>query len=186
MSVEVRSPHESGDRAQIAELAHRQQISELIYRYCRAVDRLDVPLGHSVWHADGIADYGAAVYRGDGRGVIDHICAQHRHTLHHSHQVSNILIELDGDRAGSESYVTATLRVRRDGQLLQMSVWSRYVDRWSRRDGRWGLDHRLAIRDFDEVRPVTAMQEHEVGRRDRRDPSYAVLRGQAGAEGDAR
>src|SRR3546814_7499948 len=91
-----------------------------------------------------------------------HICAQHRHTLMHSHQISNVIIELDGDRAGSESYVTATLRVRRDGQLKQMSVWSRYVDQWSRRDGRWGLDQRLAIRDFDEIRDVTAM--YEIGR----------------------
>lgn len=156
-------------------VADRQQISDLIYRYCRAVDRLDIALGHSIWHDDGIADYGAAVYQGPGRGVIDLICAQHRHTLMHSHQISNVIIELDGDRAGSESYVTATLRMRRDGQLQQISVWSRYVDRWSRRDGRWGLDHRLAIRDFDEVRDVTAMYEHDVGRRDHDDPSYSVL-----------
>ncbi|MFT4047656.1 MAG: nuclear transport factor 2 family protein [Solimonas sp.] len=155
----------------------RQQITDLIYRYCRSVDRLDIALGHSVWHEGGYADYGASVYQGDGRGAIDHICAQHRHTLCHSHQISNIIIELDGDRAGSESYVTATLRVRRGEQLMQMSVWSRYVDQWSRRDGRWGLDRRVAIRDLDEVRAVTAMYEHAVGRRDRDDPSYAVLRG---------
>lgn len=94
-------------------LAARQAITDLIYRYCRSVDRLDVPLGHSIWHADGIADYGADFYRGDGRAVIDHICAQHLHTMHHSHQVANILLDLDGDRAGSEAYVTASLRARR-------------------------------------------------------------------------
>ena len=157
-------------------LADRQAITDLIYRYCRSVDRLDIALGHSIWHADGIADYGAAVYQGDGRGVIDHICAQHRHTLHHSHQVSNIVIDLDGDRAGSESYVTATLRIKRGEQLQQMTIWGRYVDQWSRRQGRWGLDKRLSIRDFDEVREVVAMYEHDLGRRDRSDPSYGVLR----------
>jgi hypothetical protein len=160
--------------ATIEALASRQKITELIYRYCRSVDRLDVPLGHSIWHEDAIADYGADVYQGNGRGVIDHICAQHLHTLHHSHQVSNILIELNGDRAASESYVTASLRVRRDTKLMQMTVWSRYIDRWSRRDGRWGLDHRLTVRDFDEVREVVPMKEHDVGRRDRSDPSYGV------------
>jgi hypothetical protein len=157
-------------------VADRQAITDLIYRYCRSVDRLDVPLGHSIWHDDAIADYGADVYQGDGRGVIDHICAQHLNTLHHSHQVSNVLIDLDGDRAGSEAYVTASLRLRRGAQLLQMTVWSRYVDRWSRRNGRWGLDHRLAVRDFDEIREVVAMNDHDVGRRDRSDPSYAVLK----------
>jgi hypothetical protein len=159
----------------LQEVADRQAITELIYRYCRSVDRLDIPLGHSIWHEDGRADYGAAVYQGDGRGVIDFICAQHLHTLHHSHQVSNILIDLHGDRAGSESYVTAALRVRRGEQLVHMSVWGRYIDQWSRRDGRWGLDKRVSIRDFDEVRPVTAMYEHDTGRRDRSDPSYTVL-----------
>jgi SnoaL-like domain len=156
-------------------VADRQMIADLIYRYCRSVDRLDISLGHSIWHADGIADYGAAVYQGDGRGVIDHICAQHRHTLHHSHQVSNIIIDLNGDLAASESYVTASLRIVREGQLKQMTVWSRYIDQWSRRNGRWGLYRRLAIRDFDEIRDVTALYDHDTGRRDRTDPSYGVL-----------
>jgi hypothetical protein len=164
------------DTRTLREVADRQQISDLIYRYCRSVDRLDIALGHSIWNQGGVADYGASVYQGDGRGVIDHICAQHRHTLHHSHQVSNIVIELDGDRAGSESYVTAALRVKRGDKLLQMTIRGRYVDRWSRHDGRWGLDQRLSIRDFDEVREVSALAEHDVGRRDRSDPSYEVLK----------
>jgi hypothetical protein len=167
---------ESNTLGRLQEIGDRQEITDLIYRYCRSVDRLDVPLGRSIWHEDAIADYGETVYQGDGRGVIDLICANHRKALHHSHQVSNILIELDGDRAASESYVTATLRIRRGEQLMQITVWSRYVDRWSRRKGRWGLDKRIAIRDFDEVRGVTAMADHDVGRRDRSDPSYGVLK----------
>jgi hypothetical protein len=162
--------------ATLQELADRQAITDLIYRYCRSVDRLDIPLGHSIWHADGRADYGATIYQGDGRGVIDFICAQHLHTLHHSHQVSNILIDLDGDRAGSESYVTASLRVRRGEKLMHMGVWGRYIDQWSRRNCRWGLDERICIRDFDEVREVTAMYDHNTGCRDRGDPSYRVLK----------
>lgn len=163
--------------AEAQAVADRLAITDLIYRYCRSVDRLDVPLGHSIWHEDGHADYGKDVYQGNGRGVIDYICAQHLHTLYHTHQVGNVLLEVNGDRAGSETYVTANLRVQRDEQLLQMSVWGRYIDSWSRRDGRWGLDKRIAIRDFDEVREVKALHENDVGRRDRSDPSYAVLKG---------
>jgi hypothetical protein len=159
----------------LQELTDRQAITDHIHRYCRAVDRLDVALGHSIWHDDGIADYGPTVYQGDGRGVIDLICKQHRHTLHHSHQVTNILIALDGDRAGSESYAIAALRMRRDGALKQVTVWTRYIDQWSKRDSRWGLDKRIAIRDFDEIRDVVVLAEHDVGRRDRSDPSYTVL-----------
>jgi hypothetical protein len=164
------------DDSRFNALADRLAITDLIYRYCRSVDRLDIPLGHSIWHDDAMADYGADFYQGIGRGAIDHICAQHRRTLHHSHQVSNILIDLDGDRAGSEAYAIAALRAYRNERLLQMTIWGRYVDRWSRRNGRWGLDHRLAIRDFDEICEVTPLQHHDVGRRDRSDPSYGVLK----------
>lgn len=157
-------------------LVDRQAITDLIHRYCRSVDRLDVPLGHSIWHADGYADYGADFYRGPGRGVIDRICEAHGAMLHHSHQVSNVLIDLDGDHAGSETYCTASLRMMQGEKLMQITVWTRYIDRWSRREGRWGLDRRVAVRDFDEIREVTEMQRHDAGARDRGDPSYAVLR----------
>jgi SnoaL-like domain len=157
-------------------MTDREAITDQIYRYCRAMDRIDAELGYSIWHADGTADYGAAVFQGLGRDFIDHVNKQHAGLLHHSHQMSNIVIELDGDRAGSESYVTATLRMRRGEALQQMTVWSRYVDSWSKRDGRWALDHRIAIRDFDEIRAVTAMNDHDWGQRDRSDPSYGVLK----------
>lgn len=165
-----------GEATELRALADRRAITDLIYRYCRSVDRLDVPLGHSIWHEDGYADYGADYYQGPGKGVIDLICGHHRGTLHHSHQVANILIDLDGDRAGSEAYCTASLRVMRGDRLMQITVWNRYIDRWSRRDGRWGLDKRVSVRDFDEIREVTEMQRHVAGTRDRKDPSYAVLR----------
>jgi hypothetical protein len=157
-----------------SDLLSRAEITQLIYRYCRSVDRLDVPLGHSIWNEGGWADYGD-IYQGPGKGVIDLICSQHRHTLAHSHQVSNILIDLNGEQAGSESYVTATLRLQRGDQLMQIGVWGRYIDRWSRQAGRWGLDKRITIRDYDEMRPVTEMHQHKVATRDRDDPSYGAL-----------
>jgi hypothetical protein len=162
--------------ASLREVSDRQEISDQIFRYCRAMDRIDRELGYAVWHEDGTADYGESVYQGSGRGFVDQVCIQHAHLLCHSHQVTNIIIELDGDRAGSEAYVTARLRIRRDGKLLQMVVLSRYVDRWSRRDGRWAIDHRLAVMDMDEIREVTPMKEHDTARRDRGDPSYAVFK----------
>ena len=142
--------------------------------YCGAVDRVDVPPGHSIWHAGAMADYGD-FFQGDGRGVIDLICAQQQNLLSPTHQMANILIEVDGDTAASESYITATLRIEKDQQLQQMTVWSRYIDTWSRRNGRWGLEKRIAVRDFDEVRPVTAMSQTSTGRRDSTDPSYTAL-----------
>lgn len=155
----------------------RQAVTDLIYRYCRAMDRIDHELGYSIWHEDGTADYGLDVFQGTGRDFVDHACKQHQGTLTHSHQVSNIIIELDGDQAGSEACVTANLRIMRGNTLMQITVWNRYIDLWSKRDGRWGIDKRVAVIDFDEIRPVTPMSKLSRGSRDRNDPSYAVLKG---------
>lgn len=157
-------------------MTDREAITDQIHRYCRAMDRIDHALGYSIWHEDGTADYGADVFRGSGRAFIDHVCTQHANTLGHSHQMGNIVIELDGDRAASESAVTANLRIMRGEALMQISVWSRYLDSWSKRDGRWALDHREAIIDFDEIREVRPLHQGFGGSRDRSDPSYAVLK----------
>ena len=164
--------------AEIQALVDKDAIRDLIHAYCRAVDRLDVALGHSIWHADGYADYGASYYQGPGRGVIDTICEHHLGLLSHSHQVANILIALDGDDAGSESYVAGSMRLEREGALFEIAVRARYLDRWQRRAGRWGLLHRVVAFDHQDIREVTDLPGHgRPASRDTSDPSYAVLKG---------
>lgn len=163
------------DNDALQQLVDRQAIQEKIYQYCRAVDRLDIALGHSIWHENSVADYGEFYY-GEGPGVIDLICKQHEQTLYHSHQVTNIIININGDLAGSESYVTADLRVQQGDSLLQMTVWSRYIDSWSKRQGRWAIDRRKTVVDFDEIRETTPLSKLETdGLRNSNDPSYQVL-----------
>ena len=164
------------DAQTVRELADRQAITDLLYRYCRSMDRMDAELGYSIWHEDSIADY-EGYYQGSGRGFIDAAFATHRRMLAHSHQISNILIELDGDRAGSETYAVGTLRLMKRDQLRQLTMWVRYIDEWSRRDGRWGIDKRVQITDFDEIRDVTAASAQQRTRRDASDLSYTVLTG---------
>ncbi len=153
----------------------RQVITDLIYRYSRSMDRMDAELGYSLWHEDAVVDYGDH-YQGSARGFIDLVCEEHKHALYHSHQMSNIIIELDGDSAGSETYQTTNMRIMQGEQVKQITIWGRYIDQWSRRDGRWAIDKRISIRDFDEIRDVVPLGKLETeGRRDQSDPSYSVL-----------
>lgn len=179
--MKIRTADQGGSDFHLALLrsvADRQEITQQIYLYCRAMDRIDAELGYSIWHADGVADYGEAVFRGSGRGFIDWVCERHSEMLGHSHQVSNIIIALDGDTAGSESYVTAALRFRIGERLVERTVRGRYADRWSRRDGRWAIDRRIYIHDLDDQQDVVSMEGPPgIGRRDRTDPSYAILTG---------
>lgn len=175
-------------------VADKLAITEVIYRYCRAVDRMDRALADTVWHPDGTADYGATYPEGPASGLLDTMWANHAKLLGHSHQVTNILIDVDGDRAGSESYALGTLwNVSDTGVLVQLSAYGRYLDRWSRRAGVWAIDHRRFVYDavFTSAPSVPVEAQHDVlgqlavrrdprataGRRDHTDPSYDVLGG---------
>src|SRR5262245_60411547 len=165
----------------VDELVAKQAIAEVIYPYCRALDRMDWELARTVWHADGTADYGANMFQGTGSGFIEWVWTQHAAMMGHSHQITNVLIEVDGERAASEAYVTAALRLEADANAHATEIVSRgrYVDTWSRRDGRWAIDHRRFVEDFTSTYPVTAMEATDpavaTARRDRDDPSYQVL-----------
>jgi hypothetical protein len=63
-----------------------------------------------------------------------------------------------------------------DGDRLINRMFSaRYIDRWSKRGGRWAIDRRTCVVDFSELREVTSLGEDARSARDRTDPSYGVL-----------
>src|SRR5262245_65246648 len=100
----------------VDELVAKQAITEVIYTYCRALDRMDWDLAHTVWHADGTADYGANMFQGTGAGFLEWVWTQHEGMMGHSHQITNVLVDvdIDGDRAASEAYVAAARRLDAD------------------------------------------------------------------------
>lgn len=160
-------------------LAAKQEISDVLSTYCRALDRMDEDLARSVWHGDGTADY-PGLYRGSARGFLEWVWNAHGDLTGHSHQVSNALIEVDGDGAVSECYVTAVLEYEAtNGTLAHRIVRGRYLDRWARRHGRWAIVHRRFVPDLQpevisiERRGTTVDSGH--GTRDRDDPSYEFL-----------
>lgn len=162
---------------EIRALYAKQQISEALYTYCRAVDRVDRELGYSIWHDDATVDYGAGIYRGAARGVIDYICDSHMKGVVHSHQITNIIIKLDGDRAFSEAYLTSGARCVVDGVLKQITTRGRYLDRWSRRAGRWGIERRFFAHDFGEIRAIAPSSIPTRFSLAGSDPSYALFAG---------
>lgn len=163
------------DSALLQQVVDRQEITDLLYRYCRSMDRCDHEVGYGIWNEGATADYSADVFQGSGRDFIDYCLAQHALATCHTHQVTNILIRLDGDRAASEAYVYSVLRMELGGKPKQISTWGRYLDTLSRQNGRWGIDKRIAIRDLDEISDYMSLTPCPAGSRDRNDPSYAIL-----------
>ena len=158
-----------------AELA----IRKVLAGYCRGLDRMDEELARSTWHPDGTALY-HGVYEGSGAGFVEWVWPVHQQFLGHSHQITNVFLQIDAPAgtAASESYVTVCLRLPDgEGGLVDMVTRGRYVDTWSRRDGRWAIDHRVYVSDLSNQHPVAAGdgQDSLQGARDRSDPSYQAL-----------
>jgi hypothetical protein len=162
---------------EMREVVAKQAITDVLYRYCRALDRMDRALASSVWHAGGTADYGG-LYSGTGEGFIDWVWDVHTQFSSHSHQITNVLISVDGGRAVSEAYVTVALRlVAPDGAVSDSISRGRYLDRLTLRDGRWAIDHREYVND---VGPTTVTGSSadalpSSARRSTEDPSYAIF-----------
>lgn len=145
-------------------LMTKQAITEVIYGYCRALDRMDKPAAYAVWHADGTADYGDDIFQGPGWGFVDWVWTAHAAMSTHSHQITNVLIQVDGDRAASESYVTVALRtlpMGDGGHVAEIFSRGRYLDRWSYKDGQWAIDHRIYITDHSLTMPNSNPAPHD-------------------------
>jgi hypothetical protein len=139
------------------------------------MDRIDVPLTKATWHPGGRAYYEGAGGARDctGEEFCDWAADFHRRHLSTAHAIQNCLIVVNGDRAVSETYVEANL-LRAEGQRhMLFTVHGRYLDKWSRRDGRWAIDDRHYVSSFHYEREVTA--QLGPARRDESDASYGVL-----------
>jgi len=165
----------------LADLLGRAAITEALHRYCRGLDRMDRELAESVWHPGGTADYGP-MFTGTGSGFLDWVWPTHEGFARHSHMVSNATIDgnLPGGLAVSECYVSVWLRWPPQGGIVRdLFGRGRYLDRWSRRNGGWAIDHRRYIDDLQRITesPASSLTDGTTatGRRDRSDPSYVFL-----------
>ena len=163
----------------INDLAAKAAISDLIYSYPRGLDRLDPERLRSIAHPGADMEF-TGMFKGTWNDFVDWLMKAHTSMLYNRHTIGNVLIEVKGDVAVSETTATAHLIVARDdGQVEDRDTHSRYLDRWERRDGRWGLVRRLTLRDLRTVKVLSRAQfdaetqyvhAADVGRAD---PSYA-------------
>jgi SnoaL-like domain len=137
------------DMDALARIQAKQEILEGLYRYCHAVDRIDPALLAEVWHPGALAHY-EGFFDGLAGECMERVVEAHRACEGTSHQVTNALIEVDGDSATSQCYVTACVRAG----PADVIVRGRYSDRWSMRGGAWRIDERTYTQDLMETIPV--------------------------------
>ena len=129
-----------------SDLCARLDIRDVLSRYCRGLDRMDKNMAYSVFSDDCVAHY-HDMYEGTGHGFVDWVWAAHEGMQCHSHQITNVLIEVDGDRATSEAYVTVALWTN-PPEVQEIIARGRYLDRWQLQQGHWFIVQREHILDL--------------------------------------
>jgi len=159
-------------RLEVRDLRDRQQILDCVYRYARGLDRHDAEIFASVYHEDAIDHHGDFLGRRDSfvPWGLDLLASQWDT---HTHFLSNVRIDIDGDNAHCECYVLFAQR-RRDAPVLDIGG-GRYIDRLERRAGEWRVSARELVIDWTAVASTTTFggaESYPHGTWDRTDPSY--------------
>ena len=129
---------------QLRILIAKQELCENMARYCRGMDRKDVDLMKSTYWPESTEDHG--MYVGLSHEFCDWTYSVQQETSHKAiHYVTNMLIELDGDRAKRET-AFLYLRVRPAGGPTDL-LCGRYRDLCERREGDWKVLARTCVWD---------------------------------------
>jgi hypothetical protein len=165
---------------ELRRLLDERQIQRTLATYCKAIDRRDEELLRSVYGTGAYDDHGT--FKGSSgefvNSLLNTVLQQFSAT---THLLGNSLIDVDGDRARAETYflafhVIATGEPPSDeGEILTFA--GRYLDRFTREDGRWLITRRTVVCDWTErtrSAPWSAqrVQPFAQGRPDRSDPVF--------------
>ncbi|MDB5446763.1 MAG: aromatic-ring-hydroxylating dioxygenase beta subunit [Phenylobacterium sp.] len=162
----------------LEELAAHIEIQQVLYRYCRGVDRGDVALLASVYHPDGIDRHGAFSGLGTEFAALL-VPRMDQVPTAGQHHITNVLIELNGQVANVESYYIAFHPQATEAGVGHALVCGRYLDRFERRDGVWLIAERQVVidvsRDLEGSSDWPGAANFPAGRRRQEDPSAALF-----------
>jgi hypothetical protein len=178
--------------ARISELEDRLWVCEAkeairykLCMYCRGDDRQDEDEGLKAFADDAYVDYGTSpdtgvIFQGSGPDWVRQ-CIENDKELtaggsYYAHVIDNICITVNGNKAGSETYVTAPVMIsNEDGTYTMMQSVARYCDKWECRDGDWLIVERHTTNDFGYYWASTGLYTPYDCTFDKNDPSYEAL-----------
>jgi hypothetical protein len=144
-------------QARIDALLDKQDIYECLVRQSRGTDRCDKELFLSGFHADSIVTAGPFV--GSPADLYDWAAAfqadMYTATFHKLHQMT---CDIAGDEAHAETYYFF-VGCMGENNLL---AGGRYIDRFERRDGKWGMVMRNNFVEWTSMVPAMASPLGEI------------------------
>ena len=143
----------TGLEPRLQALLDKQDIHEVMMRYCRAVDRMDIALLKTCYWPGAHDDHGP--FKGSAEEFFEIVSGLSDPYSFSQHLICNEFVELDGDVARSESYFMMPSGIERDGEKLIWILAGRYVDRFERRADEWRIAHRVVTQDWEVTLPAS-------------------------------
>ena len=140
--------------SELGDMLDSFKIRKVLERYCRGIDRRDIPLVNSVYWPEAVDDHG--VWKGPGQefgAFIIPLIAQLFVATLHTIQQSNISI--NGNRAAADTYCTAIHRIGRDDAVASEVAYCRYADLFEKRGSEWRIIERTVLMEHFQRFPVT-------------------------------
>ena len=122
------------------------EIQEVIYKLARGIDRCDENLLKECFHKGATDDHGQ--FKGSAEEFITWVIPVLKTMEATQHCICNVLVDLDGDKASTESYFLAFHRIKGEEDDSDMVAAGRYLDSLEKRDGIWAITHRHAVYDW--------------------------------------
>jgi SnoaL-like domain len=137
------------------ELGIRAAIDDALRSYCRGIDRLHVPSLEAAFHPGAILEgYGSADATTIEEFIPRVLDSLRTKFVATQHRISNVTIEIEGDRALVETYVLAHhVVVHADGRTL-ITFNGRYIDTFEGRGGDWRIARRQLRIDWSDISPM--------------------------------
>ena len=161
-------------------LETRAAVEEVLLDYARGNDHADEAMIRSCFWPESKHKHGG--YEGTSMGFVDFamkIIARLKYCKHH---ISNVSVQVDGDRAFSECYYFAHhRRDTKDGTGEEDAFFEgRYIDIFERRDGVWKIIHRRGMSDWNSPvypaeSPYDSLPAGSHSLRSKDDPYYTML-----------
>lgn len=166
------------DKKLLQEVKDHQEITHLLYRNVRSIDRLDVDLMKSTYWPDAIQDpINPIDYSGNAWEFCYYAVSELAKIERTHHRLSNITIDINGDKAYAEAYVWAYHYFKTPDGNKEGILLGGYQNRMEKRDGEWKIAYRLTIFDANQTMDATDTwgdQFRNMGKRFPEDQSYVI------------
>ena len=182
------------DTAGWSRLVAKDAIRDVVYRYCRGIDRLDLDLVRSCYHSDGTDSHGSFEGGVDAYlAWVEPLLSRYDRTFHF---IGNLLIDFDNPTRGRvsprlasavadptvptvaccESYGIAHHESAGGPTHANLVTGFRFIDRFEDRGKGWAIASRTAVTEWsrkdDESGWWSPPEDFERGSRNGADPLY--------------